>query len=186
MSKEGKDVSTIEFEVGTDADKGTVDSLISELRKIVGVKVEEPRRAIPEALVMIGIIFTIISGTNALLEIIRKLSDFAEKGNKQVTIFIKNHPIIIGYANYEEIRDVIINYNKESTSSNDERKVKLNTRQKADCVVNFGRKKAIELIQAIENGEIPSGNVSKEFRKALIEKNKEIEQMNFETTRVET
>ena len=178
-------MSDIEFDVRINADKGAVDSLKSDLGRIASVKVEEPRRAVPETLVLIGILFTIISGTNALLEIIRKLSDFAKKGN-QVTVFIKSHPIIIGYAKIEEIRDVIIYYNSESTSSNEEHKVKLDPQQKADCVMIFGRKKAAELIGAIESGGIPYSNISKEFIRAHIERSKEIGQLDFETTRVET
>jgi hypothetical protein len=178
-------MSEIEFDVGTDADQTTVDNLINDLRGISGVKVEEPKRVVPDILVMIGILFTIMSGTNALMEIIKKLSDFAHEG-KQVTIFIKNHPIIVGYAKPEEIRDVIVEYYKESASPDESGKVKVNTQQKANCVLIYGEKKAAELVQAIESGEIPYSNISKEFRRALVERSKELEQMNFESTRVET
>jgi hypothetical protein len=179
------DMSEIELSVGVKADKAAIHSLRSDLAGIMGVKIEEPRRAIPEALALISICFTIISGTNALIEIIRKLSDFAKKGN-QVTIYVRNHPIIVGYAKLEEIRDVIIQYNKENTSSNEERRVKLDPQQKANCVMFFGGERGNKLVEAIESGEIPYGNISREFIRAHIERSREIEQMDFETTRVET
>ena len=184
LKKGGTDVSEIEFDVETDADREAVDSLIGDLGSIASVRVEEPRRAVPEILVITGIFFTIVSGINALLEIIKKLSDFAKKG-KRVTIVIKGHPIIIGIAKPEEIVEIIEYYN-ESTSSKDEEEVKLNAQQKANCDMIFGRKKAAELIQAIESGEIPYNSISREFRRAYIERSKELEQMDFEFTRVET
>jgi hypothetical protein len=178
-------MSEIELGVGVKADKAAIDGLRNDLAGIMGVKIEEPRRAVPETLALIGIFFTIISGTNALIEIISKLSNFAKKGN-QVTIYIKNHPIIVGYAKFEEIRDVIIQYNRESTSSNEERRVKFDPQQRANCVMFFGGEKGAKLVDAIESGEIPYGSISREFMKAHIERSREIEQMDFETTRVET